>query len=95
MNFYVEEPKLDNTIWYFGCRITRGGSVKPTETAPFQLAKLTNLPIDNLGISGGSPDLIYYQIEKLTKKSKPKAIIIQWPDDRRTFKIINDLAILA
>lgn len=86
---YKINPKLDDTVWYFGCSITRGGSVEPDQTAPYYLSQLTGISIDNLGISGGSPDFIYYQIQTLIKKHKPKAIIIQWPDNRRTFKMID------
>ena len=91
MNFkYRIQPTLDNTIWYFGCSFTWGTDVDIEQTAPFQLSKLINQPVDNLGIQGASPDLIYFQIRKLIKQHTPKLIIIQWPSDTRTFKIIND-----
>jgi lysophospholipase L1-like esterase len=91
MNFnYRISPILDNTIWYFGCSLTWGKFVDIQESAPFQLSKLINQHVDNLGICGGSPDLIYLQIQELVKKHKPKLIIIQWPADTRTFGIVDD-----
>ena len=91
MNFgYRLPPTFNDTVWYFGCSITYGEYVEDQQTAPFHLACRTGLPIDNLGICGGSPDLVYFQIQKLINKHNPKCIIIQWPDVLRTFKIVND-----
>lgn len=91
MNFkYRIPPTLDNTVWYFGCSFTWGTDVDIEQTAPFQLSKLINQPVDNLGIQGASPDLIYFQIRKLIRKHTPKLVVIQWPSDTRTFKIVNN-----
>jgi hypothetical protein len=87
---YRWPPKLDNTVWYFGCSITWGEFCEFDESAPNQLSKLTGLEIDNLGICGGSPDLIYFQIQQLTKIYTPKMVIIQWPTDTRTYKLLGD-----
>jgi len=87
---YRLPPKLDNTVWYFGCSITWGEFCEFEESAPYQLAKITGLEIDNLGVCGGSPDLIYFQIQQLTKVYTPKMVIIQWPTDTRTYKLLGD-----
>lgn len=87
---YRLPPKLDNTIWYFGCSITWGEFCDLEQSAPYQLEKITGLPVDNLGICGGSPDLIHFQIKSLLKIYTPRAIVIQWPTDTRTFKLIGD-----
>jgi hypothetical protein len=87
---YRAPPKLNNTIWYFGCSNTWGEYCEFEESAPYQLAQITGLEIDNLGICGSGPELIRYQIQKLIKNHTPKMIIIQWPTDTRTFKIAGD-----
>ena len=91
---YRKSPTLENTVWYFGCSKTWGEAVEECQTAPYFLSKYTNLPVDNLGIVGGSPDLIYFQIQKLIQTHTPRCIIIQWPNTSRTFEIIDDTIIL-
>ena len=86
---YRSIPKLDNTVWYFGCSITWGEHCEPEDSAPNQLAKLTGLEIDNLGLCGGGIELIHWQIQNLLKVYTPKMVIIQWPTDTRTFKIVR------
>lgn len=87
---FRKSPKLDNTIWVLGCSHIWGQSLEEHDTVPYLLENLTGQPVDNLGIIGASPDLVYYVLNDLLKSHNPRAIIIAWPESGRTYHVNNN-----
>lgn len=77
-----------NAIVVFGCSNMFGVGVAEDETFTAQLEKLTGRQVVNLGIPGGSNELILHMTGLLIKKFEiPYAAIINWttPDRTRYF----------
>ena len=69
----------NDAIWFFGGSHVEGISLSPEEPAPKRLSILTNTKVINYGVSGAGPMMIEWQLDRLLKKYKPKAIVIAWP----------------
>jgi hypothetical protein len=78
-----EEHGIDqdpnDAIWFFGCSNVVAVDLLIEESAPNRLSVLTNTKVINYGICGSGPMMVEWQLDRLLKKYKPKAIIIAWP----------------
>ena len=81
---YRKDPKtckFNNAIWLFGCSHIYGYDLPEEQTAAAILEKMIDIPVINLGISGGNVFNIKHNLTVLLKtyRHTPKAIIIAWP----------------
>lgn len=76
----VDPIQWNDSIWFFGCSHVYGiGIQNHTETVTYQLEKILNFPVLNLGVPRGSPMIIKYNLDIMLTYYKPRAIIIAWP----------------
>jgi hypothetical protein len=78
-----ENCQFDNAIWLCGCSNVYGYDLPEEQTAAVILEKMINIPVINLGITGGNVFNIEHNLSELLKSHKPKAIIIAWPRPTR------------
>jgi len=76
-----------NAIVLYGCSNTFGVGVAEDETLDKQLEKLTNKQVVNLGVPGGSNELIMYIAGMTIEKFEaPCAVVVNWSStDRFTY----------
>lgn len=75
-----------------GCSHTRGDGLFFDETWPYLLGKQLNLPVMNLGLTGGTVEYCRYQLQKLLEdnnRCKPKYIFVLQPPTNR-YAILNE-----
>jgi hypothetical protein len=75
--------QFNNTIWLFGCSNIYGYDLEEEQTAAAVLEKMINIPVINLGITGGNVFNIKHNLSELLKSHTPGAIIIAWPRPTR------------
>lgn len=82
-------------ILFLGCSITVGSAVPLEKTFPYIVSKKLNLDYYNLAVEGAGYDLMAHNISHWFKNIKrvPKKIIINWPQEYRTFRIEKDQVI--
>lgn len=73
----------DDAIWFFGDSFVFGCGVEENETAPVCLEPLIKKKVINYGVPGSGPMMVEYQLDKLLKKHKPLAVVIDWPSFNR------------
>lgn len=81
--FDKDTCKFDDAIWFFGCSNIYGYQLLKDQTAPAFLENLINIPVINLGISGGNVFNIKNNLSVLLESYTPKAIILAWPRPTR------------
>lgn len=76
---------LDNYILFTGCSHTEGIGLELEKTYPYIVADELGCDYYNLAIGGSGIDVMMHNLSLwLGKvKEKPKAIIVQWPDEAR------------
>jgi hypothetical protein len=93
------EPKnlnLDNYILFTGCSHTEGIGLELEKTYPYLVAEQLGCDYYNLALGGSGIDAMMHNLSLwLGKvKEKPKAIIVQWPNEARfllTDELVNKL----
>jgi hypothetical protein len=83
---YRKDPEtcqFDDTIWLFGCSNIYGYDLPEEQTAAAILEKMIDIPVINLGITGGNVFNIEHNLSVLLESHTPKAIIIAWPRPTR------------
>lgn len=76
-------PDPNNAIWFFGDSFVFGCGVGLDETAPILLETLMNKTVINYGVPGAGPMMVEERLDKLLKKYKPLAVVIDWPGFNR------------
>ena len=88
----IEDLDKGSYFLAYGCSFTEGVGLAEDETWPYKLGKLLSMDYLNLGVGGGSPDLVHLQsisyVSNVTGH-KPKFVIIQWPSQAR--QIVKNL----
>lgn len=81
---------LDNYILFTGCSHTKGIGLELEKTHPYIVADGLGCDYYNLAIGGSGIDVMMHNLSLwLGKvKEKPKAIVVQWPDEAR-FTLFN------
>lgn len=76
---------LDNYILFTGCSHTEGIGLELEKTYPYMVADELGYDYYNLAIGGSGIDVMMHNLSLwLGKvKEKPKAIIVQWPNEAR------------
>lgn len=82
------EPKnlnLDNYILFTGCSHTKGVGLELEKTYPYLLADKLGCDYYNLALGGSGIDAMMHNLSLWLGKVKerPKAIVVQWPDEAR------------
>jgi hypothetical protein len=76
----IDPIQWNDSIWFFGCSHVYGiGLPNHTETVSYQLEKIIDFPVLNLGIPRGSPMIIKHNLDIMLTHYTPRAIIISWP----------------
>jgi hypothetical protein len=78
-----ETCQFNNTIWLFGCSNVYGYDLPEEQTAGTVLEKMIDIPVVNLGITGGNVFNIEHNLSVLLESHTPRAIIIAWPRPTR------------
>jgi hypothetical protein len=89
----VEFDNVDwkNSIIIFGCSFVFGIGIDDDDTCSNQLSKLTDCPVINLGMAGGSPMSAWINSTILRQANvSPKAVIYLWPDSNRTSELLKN-----
>lgn len=78
-------PPSTDYILVAGCSCTFGEALKDEERYAKLLEKHFQLPVLNIGVRGGSPNLIRDNLLQLISSGHnlPKFVIIQWPNNNR------------
>jgi hypothetical protein len=89
------EPKnlnLDNYILFTGCSHTEGIGLELEKTYPYLVADQLGCDYYNLAIGGSGIDAMMHNLSLWLGKVKerPKAIVVQWPDEAR-FMLADEL----
>jgi hypothetical protein len=93
------EPKnlnLDNYILFTGCSHTEGIGLELEKTYPYLVADTLGCDYYSLALGGSGIDAMMYNLSVWLGKVKerPKAIVVQWPDESRfllTGELVNEL----
>lgn len=89
------DPKnlnLDNYILFTGCSHTEGIGLELEKTYPYIVADKLGCDYYNLALGGTGIDAMMHNLSLWLGKTKerPKAIIVQWPNEAR-FLVVNEL----
>jgi hypothetical protein len=87
---------LDNYILFTGCSHTEGIGLELEKTYPYLVAEQLGCDYYNLALGGSGIDAMMHNLSLWLGKVKerPKAIVVQWPDEARfllTTKLVNKL----
>ena len=88
----LAEVNTSNYYAFFGCSFAVGTGIPLKETYAYLIAKQASVDYINGAIGGGSVDFVLYNISQLfsSDATKPKAIVINWPELTRTTFWVND-----
>jgi len=78
-----EDIDWDNSILTFGCSHTFGLGVDDTDTWPYQLSKILDYPVVNLGTPGAALWSLVPNIKTIAESFNPKCVILQVPESNR------------
>lgn len=89
------EPKnlnLDNYILFTGCSHTEGIGLELEKTYPYLVADELGCDYYSLALGGTGIDVMMYNLSLwlIKVKERPKAIVVQWPNEAR-FLLVNGL----
>lgn len=70
----------NDAIWVLGCSHVYGTGNTSEQTVTTYLNEISNQLVVNLGYPGSGPMMVEYQLTKLLKSYKPKAVVIAWPN---------------
>lgn len=81
----IENLDKDNYFIAYGCSFTEGVGIAEDETWPYKLGQMLSMDHLNLGVGGGSPDLIHLHSIAFVSNvdHRPKFVAIQWPSRPR------------
>jgi hypothetical protein len=81
----INNIDLSNYIMFTGCSNTEGIGLKLEHTYPYLVSKKLSCDYYNLAIGSTGLDVLEYNLLTWLQKvdSKPKLVIIQWPDHSR------------
>ncbi len=87
---------LDNYILFTGCSHTEGIGLELEKTYPYLVTEQLGCDYYNLALGGSGIDAMMHNLSLWLGKVKerPKAIVVQWPDEARfllTTKLVNKL----
>lgn len=90
--YEFDELNPEEFVLCFGCSYTEGVGVGEYDTWPAHLEKLIKKPCVNMGISGGSSDVIVAnsRLWMNNRYPKPHFVIIQIPETSREPKVFID-----
>jgi len=92
MDKELADVDTSNYYAFFGCSFAVGTGIPLRDTYAYRIAKQANVDYINGAIGGGSVEFVLYNISQLfsTDATKPKAIIINWPELTRTTYWVDD-----
>jgi len=79
----------NESIVVIGCSLVYGVGVDTEDTITSRLEKIISKQVVNLGSPGASQQFCLYNLTSLLTYTKPKAVIMMWPQNSRTFHVIN------
>lgn len=80
----VSKVNFDNYILFAGCSHTLGEGLHYQDSYPYITSKLLDCDYYNLGISSSGFDVLFYNVNMwLHTYTKPKLIVLQYPDSSR------------
>lgn len=87
----IDKIDFNNYILFVGCSHTFGMGLELETTYPYLVSQMLNMDYYNLGLTGASMDVVFYNLVTwLTKFNKPKLIVFQKPEIARFVLLENN-----
>jgi hypothetical protein len=84
---------FSNYVVFVGCSHVAGSGNQANSTVPALFESITNQPVINMGIGGGSNEAIFQNIIWLmSRKHRPKRIVVCWTSLYRDLWFHNDMS---